>query len=142
MRGRARGRRDARTGRAIDWSESLRFDLLPVLDLVVTRLGPPGGDFGVARRLGRWDPERRTPTNALVCQGAIALALVGLGAATRNGFETMVEYTAPVFWLFFLLTGRPAFPHHTGLVRDRPLPVVEDAVGRDHAAAEIRRRDQ
>ncbi|MFN7132520.1 MAG: amino acid permease, partial [Myxococcales bacterium] len=25
------------------------------------------------------------------------------------GFETMVEYTAPVFWLFFLLTGLSLF---------------------------------
>jgi amino acid transporter len=30
---------------------------------------------------------------------------VGLGTVTRQGFQTMVEYTAPVFWLFFLLTG-------------------------------------
>ena len=35
----------------------------------------------------------------------IALALVLLGTLTRRGFVTMVEYTAPVFWLFFLLTG-------------------------------------
>jgi basic amino acid/polyamine antiporter, APA family len=80
-----------------------------------------GGDFGVARRLGRWDPERRTPTNALVCQGAIALALVGLGAATRNGFETMVEYTAPVFWSFIGLTGVSLFVLRRR-DRDRPRP--------------------
>jgi APA family basic amino acid/polyamine antiporter len=42
-------------------------------------------------------------------QGAVALALVLLGALTRRGFETMVEYTAPVFWLFFLLTGVSLF---------------------------------
>ena len=35
--------------------------------------------------------------------------LVLLGAATRKGFETMVEYTAPVFWLFFMLTGVALF---------------------------------
>jgi amino acid transporter len=35
----------------------------------------------------------------------VALALVVVGGSTRNGFETMVEYTAPVFWLFFTLTG-------------------------------------
>lgn len=38
-------------------------------------------------------------------QGAISLVLVLLGTLTRQGFETMVEYTAPVFWFFFLLTG-------------------------------------
>lgn len=33
------------------------------------------------------------------------MALVGLGTVTRKGFATMVDYTAPVFWLFMLLTG-------------------------------------
>ena len=47
--------------------------------------------------------------NALLVQGAIALLLVLLGAFTRKGFATMVEYTAPVFWLFFLLTGIALF---------------------------------
>lgn len=68
-----------------------------------------GRDVGRLRALGRWHPGRGGPANALVAQGAIALALVGLGAATRRGFETMVEYTAPVFWLFFLLTGLALF---------------------------------
>jgi amino acid transporter len=47
--------------------------------------------------------------NALLVQGGIAVALVLLGAATRQGFATMVEYTAPVFWLFFLLIGISLF---------------------------------
>jgi APA family basic amino acid/polyamine antiporter len=68
-----------------------------------------GRDFGIARRLGCWDATRRTPVNALLAQGIIALALVALGATTRKGFETMVEYTAPVFWLFICLTGVALF---------------------------------
>jgi amino acid transporter len=64
-----------------------------------------GRDFGALAFLGRWHPATRTPVNALLAQGAVALALVGLGAFTRSGFETMVEYTAPVFWLFLFLTG-------------------------------------
>jgi amino acid transporter len=64
-----------------------------------------GRDFGALGFLGRWHPVTRTPVNALLTQGVTALALVGLGALTRNGFETMVEYTAPVFWLFLCLTG-------------------------------------
>ena len=28
-----------------------------------------------------------------------------LGTLTRKGFESMVDYTAPVFWFFFLLSG-------------------------------------
>ncbi len=57
------------------------------------------------RFLGRWQARGNTPTNALFVQGAIALLLVFLGAITRKGFVTMVDYTAPVFWLFFLLSG-------------------------------------
>ena len=64
-----------------------------------------GRDFRIFRRLGRWRPRASTPANALILQGAIALALVFLGSLTRSGFVTMVEYTAPVFWGFFLLTG-------------------------------------
>jgi amino acid transporter len=37
-------------------------------------------------------------------QGAIALTLIGLGTFTRKGFETMVDYTAPIFWFFFLIS--------------------------------------
>jgi amino acid transporter len=64
-----------------------------------------GRDFSPLAFLGRWHPATRTPVNALLAQGLVALALVGLGSLTRNGFETMVEYTAPVFWLFLFLTG-------------------------------------
>jgi amino acid transporter len=64
-----------------------------------------GRDFPGFSRLGRWNGSADTPVNALFAQATFALALVGLGALTRHGFETMVEYTAPVFWLFFLLTG-------------------------------------
>jgi amino acid transporter len=42
-------------------------------------------------------------------QCLIALALLFLGAFTRRGFETIVEYTAPVFWFFFLTTGIALF---------------------------------
>jgi amino acid transporter len=63
-----------------------------------------GKDFSLFALLGRWQPHNSTPTNALLVQGAIALALVLLGTFTRNGFETMVDYTAPTFWFFFLLT--------------------------------------
>lgn len=64
-----------------------------------------GRDFRLFEFLGRWRKNRNTPTNALVVQGAIALALVLIGTLTRKGFETMVEYTAPVFWFFFFMVG-------------------------------------
>lgn len=64
-----------------------------------------GKDFSLFTLLGRWHQHTSTPTNALLVQGAITLALVFLGTLTRKGFQTMVDYTAPVFWFFFLLTG-------------------------------------
>jgi amino acid transporter len=63
-----------------------------------------GRDFHGLRALGRWRSGRRVPSNALILQMAIILGLILFGAAQRRGFETMVDYTAPVFWLFFLLT--------------------------------------
>ena len=68
-----------------------------------------GRDFPPLAFLGRWSPRTETPVNALLVQGGIALALAALGGWTRKGFETMVEYTAPVFWLFLLLTGVSLF---------------------------------
>lgn len=64
-----------------------------------------GQDFSMFAFLGRWHPRANTPAQALLVQGAISLALVVLGTLTRKGFETMVDYTAPVFWFFFLLSG-------------------------------------
>jgi len=64
-----------------------------------------GQDFSLFSFLGHWNPQTKTPTSALLVQGLITLGLVLLGTLTRQGFETMVDYTAPVFWFFFLLSG-------------------------------------
>ncbi len=45
----------------------------------------------------------------MLVQNTAALLLVLLGAWTGSGFKAMVEFTAPVFWLFFLLTGLALF---------------------------------
>lgn len=68
-----------------------------------------GRDFAPFRALGRWHPARQTPVNALVAQAVVAVLLIVVGALTRRGFETMVEYTAPVFWTFILLAGVALF---------------------------------
>jgi amino acid transporter len=68
-----------------------------------------GRDFPLFAPLGRWDGRAAAPATAILVEGVIALALVGFGAASRSGFEAMVAYTAPVFWLFFLLTGISLF---------------------------------
>lgn len=64
-----------------------------------------GRDFRLFSFLGRWHTPGNTPSNSLVVQGVIALALVLIGTLTRRGFATMVEYTAPVFWFFFFMVG-------------------------------------
>ena len=68
-----------------------------------------GRDFALFARLGSWREAGSTPGNALLLQGAIALALVLVASFTPDGFSAMVAYTAPVFWTFFLLTGLTLF---------------------------------
>lgn len=61
------------------------------------------------RWLGLWDTDRNTPANAVIVQSIASLVLVIAGAYSRDGFQLAVEYTAPVFWLFMLLTGLSLF---------------------------------
>ena len=68
-----------------------------------------GSDWPALKRLAFWDGKRGTPVNAMLAQGVAALLLVLLGTWTGSGFRAMVEFTAPVFWLFFLLTGAALF---------------------------------
>ncbi|MGK7907396.1 MAG: APC family permease [Synechococcus sp.] len=68
-----------------------------------------GQDFSAFSILGRWHVTKQTPIPALVVQGLLALLLVLLGTLTRTGFETTVEFTAPVFWFFLFLTGLSLF---------------------------------
>nr|RNJ65527.1 MAG: amino acid permease [Leptolyngbya sp. IPPAS B-1204] len=63
-----------------------------------------GQDVSLFRFLGTWQPKPSSPTAAYLVQAGIALTLVGLGTYTRQGFETMVDYTAPIFWFFFLFS--------------------------------------
>ncbi|HEV8257263.1 MAG TPA: amino acid permease [Casimicrobiaceae bacterium] len=66
-------------------------------------------DWPALRFMGGWHVTRGTPVAAFLVQGAIALALVGFGALQHDGFEAMVEFTAPVFWSFLLLVGIALF---------------------------------
>ncbi len=66
-------------------------------------------DVSVLAPLAAWDARGRTPTNGLLAQGAIALALIVFGAVTRDGFRAMVDFTAPVFWFFMLLVSISVF---------------------------------
>jgi APA family basic amino acid/polyamine antiporter len=68
-----------------------------------------GRSFPLFGALGRSGASGEVPVNAILLQGAICLALVALGSTTRNGFEYMVAYTAPVFWLFMIGVGVALF---------------------------------
>jgi amino acid transporter len=91
-----------------------------------------GADHRVFAFLGRWNPYLRTPIWSIIVPALIAVAMIcGVGTAGGRdvldralqtiglsplpwdqygaGFETLVAGTAPVFWLFFLLTGLSLF---------------------------------
>jgi amino acid transporter len=68
-----------------------------------------GRDWPLLRFLGGWDEASGSPRKAMLVQGAIALALVAFGAIQNAGFKGLVEYSLPVFWGFFLLTGIALF---------------------------------
>jgi len=76
-----------------------------------------GRDIRPLEWLGRWNDRARGPVNAHVIQGLLVLLLIAVGAATRQGFVAMVEFTAPVFWFFLVLTGLSLF-----VMRRRGLP--------------------
>ena len=68
-----------------------------------------GRDFKLFNFMGRWNLRKNTPANALLIQGSIALLLIFIGAWSKRAVETMVDYTAPVFWFFLLLTTTTLF---------------------------------
>lgn len=58
--------------------------------------------------MGRWSPRLGTPAWSLAAQGLIALAVVlgfelTIGKSEAGGFNRMVDYTLPLFWLFLFL---------------------------------------
>ncbi|ARU04623.1 amino acid permease [Comamonas serinivorans] len=83
-----------------------------------------GQDWPALRFLGDWDAVRRVPRHATWVQSLLALLLVGLGLGHQSGFQAMVEYTAPVFWLFFLMVGLALFRlRRIDGARERPFRV-------------------
>ena len=68
-----------------------------------------GNDWPLFGFMSRWNGRRDAPVAAYVVTGAISLALVLLAAANKSGVKFMVDFTAPVFWFFFLLTGLALF---------------------------------
>jgi amino acid transporter len=61
-------------------------------------------DVPQLRSFGAWDDRHGVPRKALLAEGAVALLLVLFGSFTQSGFNTMVEYLTPVYWLFLSLS--------------------------------------
>jgi basic amino acid/polyamine antiporter, APA family len=80
-----------------------------------------GRDWARLRIMGQWQGERGSPTLAYLIQAAISLLLIGFGTLQNDGFETMVEFTAPVFWAFLFLVGIALF-HLRAKDAERPRP--------------------
>ena len=59
--------------------------------------------------MGEWRGERNLPLVGFIVQALISIALIAFGAIEKDGFSTMVEFTAPVFWFFFMLSGISLF---------------------------------
>ena len=68
-----------------------------------------GKDWPLLSFMARWRDEKNTPVVGFVLQTVIALALIVFGALEKDGFSTMVEFTSPVFWFFFMLSGIALF---------------------------------
>jgi amino acid transporter len=68
-----------------------------------------GEDWQGLKKMSHWESSRGSPSFAYLVQGMISLALVGFGAMQSDGFEAMVEFTAPVFWIFLFLVGLGLF---------------------------------
>ncbi len=68
-----------------------------------------GRDWPLFGFMGRWHGDRDAPVVAFVVTGALSLALVVFAAINKSGVKFMVDFTAPVFWFFFLLTGIALF---------------------------------
>jgi amino acid transporter len=76
-----------------------------------------GRDFPMLGFLGAWREAGSTPANALMVQGALTLLLVLAASFTLDGFSSMVAYTTPVFWTFFLACGVALFVFRARLGR-------------------------
>jgi amino acid transporter len=85
-----------------------------------------GLDWPIVSFMSRWDRKRDVPVAAFLVQGAITLALVVFAAYEQNQVRTIVEFTAPVFWFFFLLTGISLFvlrKKYAHVARPYPVPL-------------------
>jgi APA family basic amino acid/polyamine antiporter len=83
-----------------------------------------GNDWKALRKLGQWQLDIGSPKQALLLQALISIGLIALGTQEADGFSTMVEFTAPVFWGFLFLVGLALlWLRHTDKHTTRPFKV-------------------
>lgn len=68
-----------------------------------------GTEHRLYAALGSWSRRFGTPVWSLAIQAAITLALVIAFGLYEGGFKSLVIFTTPVFWIFFLLVGVSLF---------------------------------
>ena len=120
-----------------------------------------GNDYPLFGWLGHWKPGRGAPILALIVQAIIALAMIstlctkagheainelldnpffkdrGILVTTTewkpdDAFEILVSHSAPVFWVFFLLTGMSLF-----ILRDKDRGIERPLVAYGHRLSTI-----
>lgn len=107
-------------GRSAEWFISVLVALAALTSINATMIVGArsnyalGNDWVELRAIGRWRADRGVPVMAYMVQAIICLLLIGLGSFYADGFEAMVEFTAPVFWGFLFLVG-------LGLIRLRQI---------------------
>jgi basic amino acid/polyamine antiporter, APA family len=62
-----------------------------------------GQDWQALGFLGGWQRARSTPTRSFLVQSLFSSALIAIAAVQPDGFTAIVEYTAPLFWMFLTL---------------------------------------
>lgn len=83
-----------------------------------------GQDWKIFRWIGDWH-HSGTPRKAIFLQCVIALMLILFAAFARQGFESIVDFTAPVFWFFILMVSISLFilrSRHPELKRPYQVP--------------------
>lgn len=62
------------------------------------------GDIPRLAFLGRWDSRLGVPARAVVAEGGFSMLLVVAAGFAQSGFNAMVDYMTPVYWLFICLS--------------------------------------
>lgn len=68
-----------------------------------------GTEHRLFRWLGQWHPKLGTPARSLLLQSGVTLALMIAFGSYADGFDRLVVFTGPIFWLFLLMTGLALF---------------------------------